>query len=230
MCQNFSGALVMDDFKIADGGLAARAPIDHVASAINQAFAIEAQKRFDHRAVERRFEGEIFARPIAGSAEADHLVFDYAAAFRFPLPDAPFEFLATQILAAEFFLGKLALDNKLRGDSGVVHSGEPERVMAAHAVPAHQHVDLRVFEHVADVDRAGDIGRRKSNRERSAIARIFRAEKFFVEPGLGPALFDFLWLVSLGNFPWHGFLALLNFPARRRTTIRAGCGRRQSGG
>ena len=46
------------------------------------------------------------------------------------------------------------------------------------------------------------------------VAGVFGAEKFFVEPGLGPALFDLLRLVSLGNFPGHGFLALLNFPAR----------------
>ena len=46
---DFSGALVVDDFEIADRGLAARAPIDHVASAIDQPFAIETQKRFDAR-------------------------------------------------------------------------------------------------------------------------------------------------------------------------------------
>ena len=78
-------------------------------------------------------------------------------------------------------------------------------------MPADQHVNLRVFEHVADVNRAGDIGRRKRYRKRSAVAGVFGAEKFFVEPGLGPALFDFLRFISLGNFAGdgsgHGFSA-----------------------
>ena len=214
MCQSFAGALVVDDFEVADGRLAARAPIDHVAPAIDQAFAIEAQKRFEHGAIERGLERESLARPIAGRAEADHLLLDDAAAFRLPFPDAALEFLAAQILARDSFLGELALDDELRGDSGVVHAGKPQRAMAAHAVPADEHVDLRVLEHVADVDRAGDIRRRQRDRKRGAVAGIFGAEKLFVEPGLGPALFDFLRLVSLGYFPGHGFLVLLEFPAR----------------
>ena len=100
MCQSCAGALVVDDFEIADGGLAARAPVDHVVAAIDQAFAIEAQKGFEHGAIERGIERESFARPIAGGAEADHLLLDDAAAFRFPLPDASFEFFAAEILAA----------------------------------------------------------------------------------------------------------------------------------
>ena len=46
------------------------------------------------------------------------------------------------------------------------------------------------------------------------VAGIFGAEKLFVEPGLGPALFDLLRLVGLGNFPGHEFLMVLNFVLR----------------
>ena len=136
-----------------------------------------------------------------------------AAAFRLPLPDAPLELLAAQVLAADLLLGQLALHDELRGDAGVVHAGQPERAVAPHAMPAHEHVDLRVLEHVADVDRAGDVRRRQRDRKCGAVARVFGAEKFLVEPGFGPALFDFLRLVSLGYFPGHcvpygiGFLA-----------------------
>ena len=153
----------------------------------------------------------MLARPIAGSAEADHLLLDHAAAFVFPFPDAALEFLAAKVLAADFLGGEFALDDELRGDPGVVHAGQPERAIAAHAVPANEHVDLRVLEHVADVDRAGDIRRRERDRKWRAVAGIFRAEEFFVEPGLRPALFDLLRLVSLGNFPGHAFPMELDF-------------------
>ena len=88
-----------------------------------------------------------------------------------------------------------------------------------HAVPADEHVDLRVLEHVADVDRAGDVRRRQRDRERGAVAGIFGAEKLFVEPGLGPALFDFLRLVSLGYFPGHEFLMCIEFAAEAKQSI-----------
>src|SRR5580704_5068689 len=89
-----SGALVVNDFQIADGGEAARAPVDHVTSAINQAVAIEAQESFEHGTIERGFKSEALARPIAGSTQANHLLLDHSTAFRFPLPDAALEFLA----------------------------------------------------------------------------------------------------------------------------------------
>ena len=76
--------------------------------------------------------------------------------------------------------GEHALDDELRGDSGVVHAGEPESAMAAHAMPADEHVDLRVLEHVADVDRAGDVGWRQGDRKsRVAIVPEFSARKSF---------------------------------------------------
>ncbi len=174
-----AGALVVDDFEVADGGLAARAPIDHVAAAIDEAFAIEAQESFENGAVERGLEREFFARPIAGGTEADHLLLDHAAAFRFPLPDAALEFLAAEILALDSFLGEHALDHELRGDAGVVHAREPEGTFAAHAVPADEHVDLSVFEHVAHVDGAGDVGRREGDREFGTVGREFSARKRF---------------------------------------------------
>ena len=139
-----------------------------------------------------------------------------------PLPDAALEFLAAQVLAADFLLGELALDDELRGDSGVIHARKPERAVAAHAVPADEHVDLRVLEHVADVDRAGDVGRRQGDRKHGAVSGIFGAKEFLVEPGLGPALFDFLRLVGLGNFPGHELPCDLEFGAEVKQSMISG--------
>src|ERR1700693_2073513 len=171
-------ALVVNHFEVADGGKATRTPVDHVASAINQTLAVEAQESFEHRAIERRLQSETLARPIARCAEANHLFLDHAAAFRFPFPDAALKFLAAEILALDAFFGEHAFDNELRGDAGVVHAGEPQRAFAAHAMPTNEHVNLRVLEHVADVYRASNVGRRKSDGEcaAAAIAGIFSAK------------------------------------------------------
>ena len=105
----------------------------------------------------------------------------------------------------------------MRGDAGVVHAREPEGAFAAHAVPADEHVNLRVLEHVADVDGAGDVGRREGDGESGAFcgAGVFGAEEIFVKPRLGPAGFDFLRLVGFGYFAGHWSLsARLNFACR----------------
>ena len=68
---------------------------------------------------------------------------------RFPLPDALFELFAAQVAAVDAFFGELALHHHLGGDAGVIGAGQPERVVAEHAVPADGDIDLGVLEHVA---------------------------------------------------------------------------------
>ena len=169
--------LVVDDFEIGDGGVAARAPVDHVLAAIDEALLVEADEDFADGAGEAGVEGEALARPVAGGAEADHLALDGAAGFRLPLPDALFEFLAAEVAVVDPFFGELALDHHLGGDAGVVGAGQPEGVVAEHAMPADGDVDLGVLEHVADVERAGDVGRRDDEREDAAGRRLALARK-----------------------------------------------------
>ena len=128
----------------------------------------------------------------------------------FHCPHAALEFLASEVLPPDLLLRQLPLHDELRGNSGMIHSRQPKRAVPAHAMPADQHVDLRVLEHVPDVNRAGDVWRRQRDREHRAIAGILSAEQLFLEPGLRPALFDLLRLISLGYFSWHAFPGSLN--------------------
>ncbi len=66
--------------------------------------------------------------------------------------------------------GKLAHHDALRRNSRMVGSRQVKRVVALHAPPARQDVDLGVVEHVADVQRAGDVRRR--NDDGTGRARI----------------------------------------------------------
>ena len=79
--------------------------------------------------------------------------------------------------AVDAFLGQLALHHHLGGDAGVVGAGQPERVVAEHAMPADGDVDLGVLEHVADVERAGDVGRRNDERKYAAAGVSAAARK-----------------------------------------------------
>ena len=157
--------LVVDNFEVADGGLAARTPVDDVRAAIDEALFIEADEGFADGDGEVLVHGEVFALPVDGCAEALHLAEDRAAVVALPLPYAFDEGFAAKLLAGCAFFGELALDHHLRGDAGVIGAGEPEGAAAAHATPAGEDVHLRLVEHVAHVQAAGDVGRRQQNGE-----------------------------------------------------------------
>ena len=158
--------LLVDDFEIADGGLAARAPVDDVRAAVDEALMVEADEGFAHGEGAGLVHGEVLAAPVDGDAEALHLLEDGSAVVTPPLPYALDEGLAAQLLARAAFLGQLALDHHLRGDAGVVGAGNPEGAAAAHAAPAGEDVHLRLVEHVAHVQAARDVGRRQQDGER----------------------------------------------------------------
>ena len=92
-----------------------------------------------------------------------------------PLPDALDEGFAAEVFAVGAFGGELALDHHLGGDAGVVGAGDPERGLAAHAVPAGEDVHLGLVEHVAHVQAAGDVGRREQDGEGLRVRRASSA-------------------------------------------------------
>ena len=91
--------LVVDDFEVADGGLAARTPVDDVRAAIDEALLVEADEGFADGHREMVVHGEVLALPINGCAESLHLVEDCAAVVALPLPDTRFKCFAAKLLA-----------------------------------------------------------------------------------------------------------------------------------
>jgi hypothetical protein len=66
--------VVVGDFEVADGGLAAGTPVDDVGAAIDEALLVEADEGFADGDGEAVVHGEVLARPVDGGAEALHLV------------------------------------------------------------------------------------------------------------------------------------------------------------
>ena len=88
------------------------------------------------RAGQALVHGEALAGPVHAVAEPAHLAEDLAAVLGLPLPDPLDERLAAQVVPGQALLGELALDHVLGGDAGVVHAGQPQRVVALHALAA----------------------------------------------------------------------------------------------
>ena len=120
MCHMWPCDVGVGHFEIGDGGEAARAPVDHVLAAVDEALFEEADEDFADRAGEAGVQGEALAAPIAARAQPDHLALDGVAVLRLPLPDALLELFAAHGAAVEALFGELALDHHLGGDAGVV--------------------------------------------------------------------------------------------------------------
>ncbi len=77
--------------------------------------------------------------------------------------------LAPDLVAVRALFGYLALDDGLGRDARVVLAGNPERRVAEHAVVADHDVFERRGDGVAEVQRAGHVGRRHADDERAAV-------------------------------------------------------------
>ena len=191
-----TGGFIMLSFEVRDGGIATGTPVDHVLAAIDETFLVEADEGFAHRARQALVEGKALARPIAGSAQLHHLLHDHAAGFRLPLPDGLFKLLPAEVAEVDALFGELARHYHLGGNSRMVHARKPEHAIAAHTAPAHGDIDLGVLQHVAHMERSGDVGRRDDQREYRLAGLVFGAVNTAFDPPLGPARFEPPWLVN----------------------------------
>ncbi len=73
-------------------------------------------------------------------------------------------------------------------------------------MPPDDDVHLRLVEHVAHVQPAGDVGRRQQQGEGVVVVRSggrVDVEQLLADPAFGPARLDLTRIVSLGKFVRH---------------------------
>ena len=93
---------------------------------------------------------------------------------------------------------KLAFDDDLGGDTGMVGSGNPGRIEPAHAVVTYQPVHDGLVESMSHVQGACDIGRRELDGERGFVFVERSAEISSFFPFFAPVFFNFGWVERLG--------------------------------
>ena len=190
--------LLLLDLKVGDSGLEVRVPVHQPLVAVDQPVAMELDEHLADGGRQALVEGEALTRPVAAGAQAPQLVLDRAAALGLPFPDLVDEGLTAHLAATDVAgLGQLALDDHLGGDAGVVGAGQPQGRLAAHALEADQHVLQRVVQRMADVQAAGDVGRRNDNAERLGVRIVGRGEGAGLFPGRVQARLDGLGIEGL---------------------------------
>ena len=185
-------------FVVGKGGVAAAAPVDDVLALVDVPFLVQLHEHLADGLGQALVHGEAFAGPVHGIAEHTDLVEDAVAVVLFPLPHAFDEGFASEVVAALAFLGEGAFHHILGGDARVVGTGQPEHLLALLAGVAAEHVDERVVQGVADVQRARDVWRRDDNGERFARAVGVGSEGLVLFPILTPVVFHGMGLVALG--------------------------------
>ncbi len=159
--------------EIGNRGQQFRVPIHQPLVLVDQPFAMQLHEHFCHCARQALVHRKAFARPVAGGAEPLQLIDDDAAALGLPLPDPLEEFGAAHVAAARFLaLHQLPLDHHLGGNAGVIGTGLPQHVAAAHPLEAAQNVLQRVVERVPHMQRAGHVRRRDHDGEGSCVTSL----------------------------------------------------------
>ena len=184
--------LLVVHLEVGERGVAARAPVDELLGPVDEPLLPQPHEDLADRAGEPLVHGEALALPVEGGAQRLVLHPDAGAVLLLPCPDPAQELLAPQVVPA-LLLGplQLLLHDHLGGDARVVGAGEPEHVEPAHALPADEDVLDGGGERVAEVQGAGDVGRRKDDGEgRPGPVVLVGVEVPALEPGAVPAGLD----------------------------------------
>ena len=163
--------LALFDLQVRDRGVEFRVPVDQPLVAVDQAFLVELHEDAQHGAGQALVHGEALARPVAGRAQPAQLLQDRAAGFLPPGPDLFDEGFAADrpgvavllrdaAVEGDALLRQHPFDDHLGRDAGMVCARLPQHVAPLHPVEADQDVLDRVVEGVAEMQAAGDVGRR----------------------------------------------------------------------
>ena len=156
---------LVEDLVVADGRLQHGVPVHQPLAAIDELVAEHLEERVPHRPSALRIEREAGPLPIAGAAHFLELAEDPLFVVVFPLPDAGDEPFAAKLVPAELLLlQQAAFDHGLRGDARMIGARHPEGFETLHPFLADEDVLQGVVQGVAQVQGAGDVGRRDDDR------------------------------------------------------------------
>ena len=195
-------------FRVTDGGLADRAPVDDAGALVDIALVVEADKHFLHGVGAALVHGEALLLPVSGRTQLLQLADDPGAVLLSPVPALLQEAFASQLLFLLSFLAQLVDDLDLCRNGGVVCSGLPQGGIALHPLPADQDILHRVVQGVAHMQLSGDVRRRHHDGKGLPVRIHLRAEISLFKPFLIQTVLDLGGHIGLGKY-LHDYLSFL---------------------
>ena len=196
--------LLRDHFQVRHARPAARAPVDQGLGPIREAVAIQAQERLADGPGRHFVHREAEAAHVERRADAALLPDDHFSRLTDELPHPLEILLAPQGLPRLAVLGDDLVEDVLGGDGSVVQPGQEERRAALHSgVASHEVFDCRALS-VAQVQRAGHVGRRLDDDEGllapvGARSLAIRGEDVGIDPALVDGHLDLARPICLGE-------------------------------
>ena len=200
---------LMVDLDVGDRRRAARTPIRDARALIDQPLFIEAHEHLAHRARAPLVHREPLTRPVAGGTEHAQLIHDAVAVLLLPIPDTFEEFLAPEFEAVCALRAQTFLHLCLCRNARMIAARNPDNVLAAHPLIAHEDVLQCVVECMPHVELSRHIRRRNHHTVwlTRLVCRIVKKIVFF--PVRVPFALKALRVVCLWNI-CTGFLAHLS--------------------
>ncbi len=171
-------------FFIGKRGLAARAPVDDIMTAVNQPAFIETAEDLGHGSGVIIVHGESDAVPVAGAAQALKLLDNRVTVFFSPLPDALYEFIAAQFMARGAFFSQFLLDHVLGGNTSMVRTGHPGRFIPLHPLKTDDNILRGIIHDMAHMENPGNVRRRNYQGERLFLGVNLAGKVAFIQPEL----------------------------------------------
>ena len=198
--------ILIFDLGVGDRSQAMGAPVDYSLAPVNESLFIEVAENLVDSLIAALVEGEALALPVAGRAHLLEL-FDYSAAeLLFPRPGALEEAFTADIVLCKAFLCHSLDYFRLGGDRSVVGAGQPEGIIALHAVVADKYILKSIVKSMTHMELTRDV-RRGNNYSIGFLLRVgYGVEEIAVEPEFIGSVLHFLRIILFCEFLCHNII------------------------
>ena len=164
-------------FIVGHSRLQMRVPVNQPFAAVDQPVPEHLEERPPDRFGADLIEGEPCPPPVATRPERFELTDDPLLVGVLPLPDPVDQRLAADVVPRQPFLFEHPpLDDRLRGDAGMIRPRHPQGLIPLHPLPPRDEILTRSIERMPHVQRPGDVRQRDHDRMLLFAGRRVRVE------------------------------------------------------
>ena len=195
--------LLIHDFRIGDGGITYRTPVNNPAAFINPSFLVHLAEHLGNGLITALIHSKTLPVPVAGRTQLLQLADDPSAVLFFPLPGTFQEALASQIFLRDTFFLQFLDNADLRRDRSMVRTRLPERIVALHPFISDQYILHGIIQCMSHMKLACNI--RRGNNDGKGFLRLiyFRMEVLLIQPFPVQSVFYALRVIGFRQFSAH---------------------------
>ena len=198
-----TGFIYIFNLSIRQSGDAMRTPVDDPATFVDQPLFIKRHENLTHGPGTAFVHSETGAVPVTAGAQFLLLLNNTVSILMLPIPHTVKELFTTQIIASQTFFAKLLFNLNLSSNTGMVNTGDPQRVISLHPLETNQCILQSSIHRMTHVQLTCDVGRGHDDGEGFCISFALRCKVAIILPHLINAIFNLLRFIDLRQFSCH---------------------------